>query len=293
MEPKRNFVMLFRGREGSSPIITQLGTHPEINVPIFEHLDKKNARKRCPDARAHLLLDGLLGSGDLAAADAFAQENADLPPRSDDRAIGFKWRAWGSPERIATTLQQHQAIIFHLFRRDFLESTASIYFSRFVVPEIPELKAIRLSDGLHTQFNFRRLRPERQHEVQEIMRAWRFTLPADFTLSRMTKNLAEKKKMARTYVDPVAAAGLTVRHVFYEDYLADPPGLIAAMCRTIGCDPELSADTRPRYAKVNKGNLLEQVENLDELRQHPGIAERLADFETLCQGYPDVMSAAV
>ena len=67
----RNFVILFRGREGSSAIIDLMSKHPDVRVPVFEQLcamgrfGQKSGRgfylhqdgKRLPDPEVAALIE--------------------------------------------------------------------------------------------------------------------------------------------------------------------------------------------------------------------------------------------
>lgn len=294
-ETARPFIILFRGREGSSPLITQLSSHPEISVPLFEELDHFNASLSHPGVAASALVDETLTQGAFPRAPGQAPlaALAGQAPKAA-RSIGFKWRIWGPADPLCAVLLRHRVQVFHLFRRNILETAASLYFSKHVLPGLSTAREYGLAAAEHPQFQFRQLAPADQAAVLARMAAQRFTLPRDYVMQRLATSLASKTEVEQRYARVFAGAGLSVRHLFYEDYLADPVGLLRRICACIGCDPGLAEQTvptfgaQPPFRKASNPGLLDQVDNLEALRRDSEVMQRLAEFDRLCGSRPGV-----
>ena len=123
----RNFVIIYSGRTGSSPVVNILARQPGICVPVFENLDR---RFICAGRTGKLpgILDRVLATGAL--------EGAELPPHlprfpagETPASVGFKWRPFGNWAKICEVFLRHRVTLFVLTRRDLVELASSLYIT--------------------------------------------------------------------------------------------------------------------------------------------------------------------
>ena len=90
MDRARNFVLIYSGRCGSSPIINILARQPGLCVPVFENLDHRFIG---PERAACIpeILDEVFRTGALAGA-RLPEHLPRFPAGETPRSIGFKWR---------------------------------------------------------------------------------------------------------------------------------------------------------------------------------------------------------
>lgn len=209
-----NFIIFFSGREGSSPIITQLASHPDIRVPIFEHFDRATAKQSWPDTHPADLIDYAFRTGHKPSQD-------ETPPTSE-QSVGFKWRAWGQIDKLHPVIAHHKPVLFHLFRRNLLDYAASRYMSDHIVPELPEAKEMGFTGFGHSQFKFKDLSGDQQQRLREAMNKVHFSIPVDFATDRIQKVVDAKAQVEKNYLIRLENNGAKVHHICYEDYLSDP-----------------------------------------------------------------------
>jgi hypothetical protein len=260
-----NFVIVYRWHEGSTALVDLLGKHPNVQVPIFEHLDFDEACAFASWDNVDGLVDHLFATGDFETARAAFTTGTRADRRAPGPAIGFKWRIWGDPERIARVLRAHDVTVFHVFRLDALELAVSTYFSTYVVPELEQRTGIRFATGSHPQFGFAELSREQQDAVRRVLHAHRFAVPKDYVVDEMEALLTRKEQVCDNYIDTFRRCGVPVHAVFYEDFVRRREALLRQMCRLLGLDPEPLYGRGPWYQKVASKHLLTQVENIDTL----------------------------
>lgn len=279
MEETRNFLIAYRGREGSSPLISAIGGHPCIHVPCFEELDHYAAGTLTDPqgvvqwAKAALRGHAVSVDGKLLAR---PRPNAKLPGPT-----GFKWRIWGNPGGVQALLTRERVTLFHLFRRNFLELAASFYLSDVVVPAA-ERAGASLGGGGHLQFHLATLPAEEREALRTRLAALSFSIPSEALIESMELILQIKLMHFRRYIRRYALSGGPCHAILYEDFCADRVGLLRSVYRAIGVDvAEQPAITTGIYAKVTSGDLLGQVENLRTLKKDPKVRQLLRSYEHL------------
>lgn len=266
----RNFVILYRGREGSSPIINQLGRHPGIHVPVFEHLDFVQVEKRIGRVDPAQMVDGLFRGATIAEVDEAVLHHKTFVERAYP-SIGFKWRIWGDPAKNIQVLKHHNALVFVLFRKNLLERAASLYLSTVVMPENEELQRLGLGAGAHPQFAFLKLSTEARAKAKAIIDGIEFTVPRDFVMESLEDSVKRKADVEKKLLKSMETAGMDIRHICYEDYVANSEDFISAVCAEIGVDTELARQTSTSFKRISGDNLTDQVTNFKELLTDPQI----------------------
>ena len=275
-----DFVVLYRGREGSSPLISALGKHPLVHVPLFETLDFYTARQFADAGTIASYVDRVLVGEDIQRGATPIAKGLPEAQRGS-RAIGFKWRIWGDPAPVAAVLLRRRPVVFHLFRRNLLELAASLYFSNTVVPALEAAEGIDLAGGGHMQFKILKLGPGEREDTLNRIRAVRFTAPPAEIETIAKRILNDKRTKTEIYLDPFSAGGGMVRSITYEDFCTAREGLVAAMAGVIGVDPALQTSFDTYYTKVTGEDFLSQVENLNELRGSDRLAKLTLAYDRL------------
>jgi hypothetical protein len=100
----KNIVVIYIGREGSSAIVSSLGKHSKINLPIFEHMDFSNVKKRLGSS----VIDKVdMGIDNLLIGYEFGDKIFDENPECDrsSKQLVFKWRPWGDIKKVSGVLK--------------------------------------------------------------------------------------------------------------------------------------------------------------------------------------------
>lgn len=275
--PMRHGVILYAGREGSSAIVAHLGRHPQVVVPLFEHLDLYMLERAVPaEARGHLpmALRRTLRAGRYEPG-FFAPADAGLPPPDPAgwRTL-FKWRGWRLDAAVAAALAAEGAGLFLLNRRDLLNLNLSLYFTRHVI-----------GGGVlrHPQFELLSMPAERHDAFRAGLRAQRFRVDPGLLAAEMRGQVQSKARILGAMRD-FAAAGVPLRPIWYEDFLAAPLPFLAGMLDALGLGWHPAA-RESEYVKMSRADLREQVENLAELEAAPEIAALLVRWAEIAAGY--------
>lgn len=239
----RNFVIIYSGRTGSSPIVNILARQPGVCVPVFENLDHRFiGKERAP--RIAEILDEVFATGRL--------EGAELPPHlprfpegETPRATGFKWRPYGDWAKVCEVFRRHDVMLFVLSRRDFVEVASSLYITTH---------GNRLQDEVaiptHPQFGVAFGKEESRDRIAKIQE---MTFPVHpRLLYRVMRQQVRARADLVTLAREAHDAGVPVRALAYEDFTADNEGFIKAMLAEIGLPAPASLDLRSDFEKVMK-----------------------------------------
>lgn len=239
----RNFVIIYSGRTGSSPIVNILARQPGLCVPVFENLDHRFiGRERAPEIAA--ILDGVFATGRL--------EGAELPvhmPRFPEgevpQAIGFKWRPYGDWARVCEVFRRHDVMLFVLSRRDFVEVASSLYITTH---------GNRLQNEVeipgHPQFGIAKGVAESRDSIAK-MQAMTFPVRPRLLYRIMRQQVRARADLV-TLAREAHDAGVPVRALAYEDFTADNEGFIKALLAEIGMPAPAALDLTSDFEKVMK-----------------------------------------
>lgn len=239
----RNFVIIYSGRTGSSPIVNILARQPGLCVPVFENLDHRFiGRERAPEIAA--ILDGVFATGRL--------EGAELPvhmPRFPEgevpQAIGFKWRPYGDWARVCEVFRRHDVMLFVLSRRDFVEVASSLYITTH---------GNRLQNEVeipgHPQFGIAKGVAESRDSIAK-MQAMTFPVRPRLLYRIMRQQVRARADLV-TLAREAHDAGVPVRALAYEDFTADNQGFIKALLAEIGMPAPAALDLTSDFEKVMK-----------------------------------------
>jgi hypothetical protein len=239
----RNFVIIYSGRTGSSPIVNILARQPGLCVPVFENLDHRFIGKERATRIAEIL-DEVFVTGRL--------EGVELPPHlprfpADEtpRSIGFKWRPYGDWARVCEVFRRHDVMLFVLSRRDFVEVASSLYITAH---------GNRLQDEVkipaHPQFGIAKGVAESR---DRIARMQEMTFPVHpRLLYRVMRQQVRARADLVTLAREAHDVGVPVRALAYEDFTADNQGFIKTMLTEIGLPAPAALDLRSDFEKVMK-----------------------------------------
>lgn len=239
----RNFVIIYSGRTGSSPIVNILARQPGLCVPVFENLDHRFiGPERAPEIAA--ILDGVFASGRLAGAELPAHLPR-FPAGEVPRAIGFKWRPYGDWAAVCEVFRRHDVVLFVLSRRDFVEVASSLYITTY---------GNRLQDEVkipgHPQFGLAKGVAESR---DSIARMQEMTFPVrPRLLYRIMRQQVHARADLVTLAREAHAAGVPVRALAYEDFTADNEGFVKALLAEIGMPAPAALDLTSDFEKVMK-----------------------------------------
>lgn len=240
----RNFVIIYSGRTGSSPIVNILARQPGICVPVFENLDRRFVGTgRTGELPG--ILDRVLATGTL--------EGADLPPHlprfpagETPASIGFKWRPFGNWARTCEVFLRHRVTLFVLTRRDFVELASSLYITSHGNALQSEVKI-----NQHPQFGLAiGARAEVERAAIERLQTLSFPVRPRL-LYRVMRHQADMQARLLDLATVAQRQGMPVRSIFYEDFVADKPGFIRHLLDELGL-PAGRVDTATAFEKVMK-----------------------------------------
>jgi hypothetical protein len=282
----KSFVILYKGREGSSPIIDLLSRHPAIEVPIFEQLDNYVARDYCDPRTVSRLASYTLRYADFAKARAAFAEGCEEDPRNRALSVGFKWRIWGDVDSVADMLAENEAVVFHLFRRDLDRMALSLYFTGHVIPEFERERKMDLMGGGHLQFKFATLPEAEQREVKAALRSIAFSVDRDIYLEIARDIVVGKRDTYEKYIEPIIARGTPVYAMFYEDFLERKTEFLRSICSLVDVDVNGVQSEESFFKRVNDADLTRQATNWDEIDSLPAVVELRSRYEDLIAKHP-------
>lgn len=272
MSQPRNFVIIYSGRTGSSPIVNILARQPGICVPVFENLDARFiGRERAAEVPA--ILDGVFATGRLEEA-TLPEHLPRFPEDETPLSVGFKWRPWGGNwDGVWEVFRRHRVTLFVLSRRDFVELTSSLYITAHGNALQSEINISK-----HPQFGLA-LKEREAKERAEIERLQTMTFPVRPELLRrgmqhQARALARLLELARL----AHGAGVPVRTLHYEDFVADNAGFIRGMLDEIGYVPERPLDLTSSFEKVMKVPARSRLRALDRWLWLPTLRYQMAQY---------------
>lgn len=281
----RSFVILYKGREGSSPIIDLLSRHPAVEVPIFEQLDNYVAREYCDRQTVSRLASNTLKYGDFTKARAALADGSEGPPRNRTRSVGFKWRIWGDVDSVADMLADNEAVVFHLFR-DLDGMALSLYFTEHVVPEFERKSEIDLMGGGHLQFKFSVLPEAKQREFKDTLKSISFSVDPDIYIEIARDIVVGKLDTYETYIEPIISRGTPVYAIFYEDFLERKTEFLRSICSLIEVDVNGVQSEESFFKRVNDMDLTRQATNWTEISCLPAVVELRARYRDVIAKHP-------
>ena len=276
----KNFVIMYREREGSSPIVATMGNHKHIHLPLFEQLDHYVAKDFADNDTIADVVDNILHGR------AIEHGGQVMARKLDDRAlaetsIGFKWRFWGNPDRIRQTLARDNAVVFHLFRRNLIELAASLYFTSTIIPRYEAEHGVDLGGGGHLQFSLTKLTQDEREAKLALLHSVQFDIPTAAVRDTAEKILKEKTDKYRRYIDGMNALNIPTYSILYEDFCTDKPAFFTDLYNAIGVDPAQQSELGSHFTKVGGENFLDQVRNLAEVEADPGVHDVLRRYDDL------------
>lgn len=256
----KNFLILFQGREGSSPIISHLSRHPRVRVPLFEHLDRANVRQNVLDldknnSRIEDVLRFIYSSGAFSY-EMFHPDYAS-PPENNKIRVGFKWRLWGSPEDIAKVLLDNQVLVYRLIRKNILSQCLSAYFSEKMLQK-------NKTSTIHPQFELMKMNKEAQKAYLDQIRNEQFTIDVQEIVGRLQSRIKSMKYSYNTHLRYLADSRVELKYIFYEDFLENSKLFLDSILSDLHLEPNPKV-YQTQYKKVHRKDIFSQVKNIDEI----------------------------
>lgn len=243
-----NFVIIYSGRTGSSPIVNILARQPGVCVPVFENLD----RRFIGEARAGEIpgiLDQVLATGTLEGVldeTTLPEHMPRFPAGETPQSIGFKWRPFGDWAKTCEVLRARDVTLFVLTRRDFVELASSLYITSHGNSLQSEVKINK-----HPQFGLA-IGARAAVEREAIERLQTMTFPVrPRLLYRVMHHQANMRSRLLDLATEAHRHGVRVRSILYEDFTADNAGFIRGMLGELGL-PAGDLDTTSSFEKVMK-----------------------------------------
>lgn len=255
---KKNFIIQYNGREGSSAIISALSAQKGVNVPIFEELDrykfgKTNSPEDYPPALDNIFSTGLFegrrtNRGNLHSPD----------PNDTVLATGFKWRIDDNIHSAARVMQKHNVNVFLLLRRDFLSMVCSVYIhnygnklqSNVDVPAHPQF--IGTNDNTEELEKLERINQQKFRMVKP------WFLKAAYDVSA-----ARKRQVGKAH--RLKRASIPVHMVYYEDFDGNQEEFITSFLAKIDIDISNTYTPFCGFEKVHKQPLSERIQGVDRM----------------------------
>lgn len=239
-----NFVIIYSGRTGSSPVVNILARQPGICVPVFENLDRRFIGA---DRTGEIpgILDQVFATGALPGAN-LPEHLPRFPAGETPASIGFKWRPFGDWAKVCEVLRARDVTLFVLTRRDFVELASSLYITSHGNKLQSEVKIEK-----HPQFGLA-IGARAAVEREAIERLQTMTFPVRPRL--LYQVMHHQADMRGRLLDLAADAhqrGVRVRSILYEDFTADNAGFIRGLLAEIGM-PAGEIDTTTAFEKVMK-----------------------------------------
>jgi hypothetical protein len=261
---RRNFVIVYYGCEGSSPLVAMLKKHPQIQIPVFEHLDLPNFSQQFDRNQAADIIDSVLSTGTYPPAHEVIEARDRGSPRPE-RSVGFKWRAFSAPG-VVEALLRNRAVVFMLMRRNVLRRALSEYYSA---------EYLRRP---HPQFEIATLSPDARRERIAELRNRHFAADVRSVKHLIASTTRHKAAQRRSVCKPLLRAGGIVQPIFYEDLLDDSLGFLNSILDALGCD-KFDASPTTQFDKVNRDRIEDQVSNLAEIEAHKPTQRAIRKYQ--------------
>lgn len=265
----RSMIIVYSGREGSSAIVSSLGKHSQVSVPIFEDMDYRNIKSRFGvegTNSIHIGLGNLLRGVEL-------NDNVFkvMDTRDSSANVVFKWRPCGDLDKVCEVLVALETIIISLARRDLVNFCISKYFTNVV-----------LGDGAavyHPQFDVMKMSERRREERLNELRGRAFNIDVDRFVELM-QDTVESKVLLQSKAEYMEKKGVSVKYVFYEDFLNDKRAFLTTLLSEIGLEFE-GVVTKSNFVKVNRSDMREQVLNLEDLERDERVQRYVKEYGAL------------
>jgi len=272
---RSDFIILYHGREGSSPIIDSLSRHRSIYVPVFEDLDEANylatsGRDRCSLTRVFTALFSRNGSKFLSGQ---------LPDFSPEQcavanAVGFKWRLWGDAGALSQVFEEGVVTLFVLLRRREVDRSFSEYFTNQVLDGRLGFEKDQ-AGNIHPQFRLAGASPEQYQEYIDRMRQLRFEIEPQ-RIANMLKTSVRRKREFLTRLSDYVRVGTEVRILYYEDFVANRRRFFADFLSILDLPfDDAVLDSRGRKASPD---FREVVENYDQVLESEAVVRAGRDW---------------
>lgn len=267
---KKAMVIAYTGREGSSAIVSSLKRHPAINVPVFEHMDYRNARNYGADAHNVSVGVKKLINGAQFSEDIFSEKKGSERRERNDAVVAFKWRMWGDNENLVGQLRSEDVIFINLLRKDFLNLGLSNYLTRRVNNKVGHQ---------HPQFEIRNMsEKEREKEIEEFRSAG-FEVDPNLLLEDMQKYLTSKLKL-QGRLSFLFRKGFPVYNAYYEDFLESKRCFMEKLLGHASL-PFSDEVLKTAFVKVNNSDIRPQVKNLEEIECDSSILNILDEYQNV------------
>lgn len=266
----KNLVIIYSGREGSSAIVSSLGKHSEVEVPIFENMDFLNVKNKFGKdvfSKAHVAIGNLLSGLDFDDK-IFDERKEEV---SLKKSVVFKWRPWGDMEKVSEALKENETLVVSLARRDVVNHALSKYFTNRVVGE---------GKGFfHPQFHVNKLKSEERDKYIEDLRKSDFSVEVDKYIDDLRAYVDAKESMAEK-VDVIRKSGVNVKELFYEDFLENKRDFLEELLEDLGLEYEGGVD-KSDFRKVNRDDLRGQVLNMSDIESDPNVRSLVEKYNSL------------
>jgi hypothetical protein len=263
----RNFVILYCGREGSSAIIKAFASRTDIAIPIVEDFDQYQCagvdENDVPIILRRMLATAQFSTNVNRAVDRFTAVLPNLP------AVGFKWRIWGDPGRIAEIFRDHDVVVFELLRSDIINLALSLYLTTHVLPLEQDHRFAQILSDPNPQFRIRWLEQSDQKEVISFIRSREFPVDPKRLIPILEQYVASRLEIRQRYIELFKSYRLEVHTLYYEDFLANPIDFLDRMASVIGVTIDPGQELF--YPKVSRDDMRTQITNLAELESNRDV----------------------
>jgi hypothetical protein len=267
----RNFIISYTGRAGTSALVNTLSRLPRFVIPIFEELDwyyieQHGLEEKQNPENIHDVVDYMLRN-----------KQAEFP----DCSVGFKWRMFGKPERLARVLR-NKVIVFNMIRSELLEVVSSLY----------------LTDVVHKEFNKPQFAFSDTNDVverEEILTRYRLntvSVDLDAFFALCDKHVAtERERIA--LLGELKEEGVEVYTILYEDFAYRRLYFMDRLLSLLG-HPPLATYPTTGLTKISSAYPYELFTNRDELLASPELFDKARQWREVVYStaFPVVGSTA-
>lgn len=265
----RRFILLYTGREGSSPIISTLGRHPGVCVPVFEEFDRGNFLKIAGIEDLPAAMDRAFWSGRFEPGEASRAREMMAEEARTEKSVGFKWRPRPEPG-VLDVMNKHEVVMFILMRRNVLQRALSIYFTHNHL------------ENPNVQFQLVKMNDEEAAEYVGRIRAMQFKAEVKAIAKTIQDTIRTKEMQLEKICRVHAGRGGLITPILYEDFVEDPLKFMNSMLNVIG-QPEFSDLPRIPFRKTNRRNIENQVTNLNEIYRDPKVSRGIERYVGLIE----------
>lgn len=259
---KRNLIVAYAARVGSSALIDTLSHTPGFSVPIFEELDwysieKRGLGKEQTPENIHRVVGYML------------EDQSKLFP---ENSIAFKWRLFGDPEKLAEVMRRHQIVLLNMTRSELLELVSSRY----------------LSDVVHRDFNAAQFAyRDAADQREDILTRYRLTMVSvDLNVFfSLCDSIVQVELERMAFLAELQRLGVTVYTALYEDFAYKRFRFMNKLLLLLG-HPTLSCYPKTELTKISTAYPHELFSNAEDVLSSPKLLRRLSEWEQLVYGGP-------